>query len=956
MSCFRLIQTVTMFSLLLSMLFWPQLSFGGSQAEAVQDDRTAEVNALIRELRDPKFVVREAASQKLAEIGMPAVPALNLAAKSESLEVQVRAKSILSRIQLGRGSSLGKIDQATVKQFVAADPLGRVAILKTQASSKKTKLFLRLLDICVVDEERASSGEDGIESAIEELIVVEVDNPLITWIAELLNEQRWDELNKLVTHPGIIKYSPMLRASKARNAGKFDAYVEDRYQKFSQAQAAQETLSTRELISLIGLLRVQRDFDRAEKVIVALPDVDLQRRLHKELLFQQGNWKEILRRTKLDPAAAEFIPANLLQQAFLNYLLGDQAAIAWTERELRQQLNAVVEVAGEENTSAARLLKNDLRRLGAMTLNWPLLKEFLAKDNLAENVSLMSALNRHDEVLELLNIGPRFKDRHTWVQDTLKEISEAQKTLKGNIRGRRDPEYNRLVDLIGNKEHTLDAVFDIVEQRGGDDEAHLYCQMMFAASDSWNPDVSSISNPREKILSQLARLGRIKEYWQLVELHIKNSSIRRYSGPYWYGITDRSTMRYAAQWADGIRPAIVDPVEKNKRIAAIMNSPWVDREAMDFDLDYEMARLRTLSTMDSSGATEFLMGKVFELHGEDEAADSLLKQAAQLGYSSAINAQFDQAMAEKDLYGMLEEGTRTENCLLAEEAALKLLETETDPEKIRLIKKRLNLCHLAITAQWADSSYWSRRRFKNLIDLDDLDRSQLARLHLQCLVYGVSGNFVHKESHHRQLGHVLLTEGSDEKQQSAIELATVMFNDLNYATGTLRDDDWRSSSIFLNIALGKGMIESKEYDRAADFLVRTAEFSLGDVSVGEGTIKVLAEAGAVEEADRVYRAIEKYYVETLKDYPDSPLARNNFAWLSAISNRNLESARRHASVAVKVRPHVENYWDTFAEIEFLLGKPKEAVELSKRCIQLSPGRFYYRQQKERFRRAMGEAE
>ena len=128
------------------------------------------------------------------------------------------------------------------------------------------------------------------------------------------------------------------------------------------------------------------------------------------------------------------------------------------------------------------------------------------------------------------------------------------------------------------------------------------------------------------------------------------------------------------------------------------------------------------------------------------------------------------------------------------------------------------------------------------------------------------------------------------------------------------------------------------------------------VSVGEGTIKVLAEAGAVEEADRVYRAIEKYYVETLKDYPDSPLARNNFAWLSAISNRNLESARRHASVAVKVRPHVENYWDTFAEIEFLLGKPKEAVELSKRCIQLSPGRFYYRQQKERFRRAMGEAE
>ena len=111
-----------------------------------------------------------------------------------------------------------------------------------------------------------------------------------------------------------------------------------------------------------------------------------------------------------------------------------------------------------------------------------------------------------------------------------------------------------------------------------------------------------------------------------------------------------------------------------------------------------------------------------------------------------------------------------------------------------------------------------------------------------------------------------------------------------------------------------------------------------------------------DRADQIYQAIGKYYVETLKDFPDSPLARNNFAWLSAISNRDLESARRHASVAVKVRPHVENYWDTFAEIEFLLGNPKEAFELSKRCIQLSPRRFYYRKQKERFRRAMGEAE
>ena len=221
-------------------------------------------------------------------------------------------------------------------------------------------------------------------------------------------------------------------------------------------------------------------------------------------------------------------------------------------------------------------------------------------------------------------------------------------------------------------------------------------------------------------------------------------------------------------------------------------------------------------------------------------------------------------------------------------------------------------------------------------------------------VYGVPGDFVSKESQQRQLGNALSSEGSDAKQQGAIELATLMFDELSYTTVPQSDIRWSFSAIYLNIALGKGMIESKKYDRAVDFLVQTAEFSQGDVSVAEGTVKELAEAGAVKEADQVYQAVEKYYIETLKDYPDSPSARNNFAWLSAVSNRNLESARRHVSVAVKVRPYVEHYWDTFAEIEFLLGNPKQAFEFSKRCIQLSPARFYYRKQKERFRRAMSE--
>ena len=944
MSCFRLIQTAALLLSLLSMLVFPELSFGGSQAAAVatvQDDRTAEVNALIRDLRDPQFVVREAASQKLSEFGASAVAALKLAAQSDSLEVQTRAKSILASIQLDSSSRLSDSEQATVKQFVAADVLGRAAILREQSQDINTEVFLRLLDICVADEERAGASEDSVESAIEEWFSLEAGSSMTRWITDMLEKHRWEELNKLLTHPGILKHSPMLRAGRARNAGKFDAHVEGEYREFSEAQVAEKTLSIRKLVSLIGLLRVKRDFDRAEKVIAVLPDAELQRVLRKEILFQQGNWKEILRRTTLDPAAVEFISANTLQQVFLHHLLGDQVAIASVELDLRKQLQASIEVAGEENTEASRLIKSQLRDMAAVTLNWPLMKEFLDKDNLAGNVDLMAALNRHAEISELLGIGPRFIDRKTWVTDTLKEFNEAKETLKNNPRGRRDPEYDGLIQLISEKQKLLDSVVDMFEQWGLDDEAQLYCQMIYASNDS-----------HSSILERLVELGRTKEYWQLVESLLKVKQ-RDNSGRSRFGITDDGIEFYADQWASKIRGVIVDPFEEAKTIAAIMNSPLIDREGMDFDLDYEIARLRTQTTMDSSGRHEFLIGKVLELHGKDEAADSLLKQAAQLGHAAAIDAEFVQAMVKEDLYGIAKGGSKTDKCLLAEEAALKILETETDPEKIRLVKQQLSLCHLMVAAQWMGGSDWALRSASHI---ENLNRPQLASLHLQCLAYGVSGDFVDKERLSRQLGNVLLAEGSDRKQHGAIELATVMFDELGYSSGDQPEIFRSFSSIYFNVALGKGMIERKEYDRAVDLLVRTADFSLGDVSVGEDTIKVLAEAGAIEEADQIYQAIGKYYVETLKDFPDSPLARNNFAWLSAISNRDLESARRHASVAVKVRPHVENYWDTFAEIEFLLGNPKEAFELSKRCIQLSPGRFYYRKQKERFRRAMGEAE
>ena len=956
MSCFCLVRTAAMLTLpLFLMLASPQSSFGLPQADGVVDENAAVVNALIRELRDPKFAVREAATQQLIELGTPAVAALKVAAESDSPEVRLRVQSILASVMKDEDSLFSGSDQNTIAQFKDSNATGQIAILRAQATAKNTSLLLHLLDIAFAEEENSTDVDNQAESPIEALVVTETISPLSQLISNALLVKDWSTVEKVMMHPGILKYTPFLRVNEARNAGQLESYIDDRFKEFSQAQAAQQKISTRELVSLIGLLRIQQDFERAETAITWLSDVDMQRVIREQLVFQQGDWQEILRRTKLVPTSPDYIAANLPQQALLHYLLGDEAAIKEVVQELRKQLQEATDAAEglEEETAMEKILKSQLGIVGALTFDWPLMKEHLDQDNVVGNFNFMSAQNRPIEALELLDIGPQFKDRQAWMENTLEEIKDHRADMKKRTRGRRDEEYNRLKLQVTEKTELALAVADIAKQWGLDDESQLYYQMLYASSAS---DQVSSQEDVLRVLNQLVELGRSEDYWKLVASILSGSDQRRLgSKRIWFGVTG-TAQAIANQWSSRIRGAIVDPLEHAKTIAAILNSPWVDREELDFDLDFEMARFRTGAGLSASGSDEFLMAQVLELNGRDEAAANMLQQAISLGNQEAIEVSHGHALASNEPQAIAKHWSyseSTEHCLLDEDVALKMLAVETDPEQIRVLKRQLKLSRLIMNARWSSSVHSFGWEFSMLGELDQL---QLEVFQLQCDVYGASGDFNRRASRHEKLGTALASKNSDQKYQGAVELATSFFNELGGDARARNDIEWSYDAQELNLALAQGLIERKEYDRAADVLVRRIEFYPGDVSVGESVVKKLDKAGATEAADRVYKAVGEHYVETLRDYPDSPLARNNFAWLSASSNRDLETARRHAMVALEVRPHVEQYLDTLAEIEFLLGRPKEAFELSKRCVQLSPLRVYYRQQKERFRQAMTDAE
>ena len=619
------------------------------------------------------------------------------------------------------------------------------------------------------------------------------------------------------------------------------------------------------------------------------------------------------------------------------------------EEKQAVEKGAAEKVAAEEEAPSVMLIKNQLRIVGAITLDWPLMAEFFEPTNLTSNVELMVAQNRVSKALELLEIEPSFSARHEWMEATLKELKEAKEKMSKRSSRRRDSEFEQLTKLIEEKSRLASSVAGIMEQRGMDDEAQLYYQMIYAA------DKSSANNSPAEILDQLIQLGRVDDYWQLVASILRDPNQLTYMGRTWYGIQSADVKSLAVSWAQRIRGAIVDPLEQTKTIAAVMNSPWVNREELNFDLDFEIARFRSRSELNATGLDEYMLAQVLELNGQDQAASQMLRQAAVLGYQGAIQRSYQQAIASEDDRGILKywiDAYRpTDTCLIAERSALKLLESETDPDQIKSIKRQLKICRLAIAARRIGAK--DRGGYSQPSEMDE---SHLAAFELKCLAYGVSGNLLDERRWHQQLGDALVSEKANQESQGGIELAKGMFDSLNNTAGPSMDFIWSYTSMRLNLALAQGMIQRGEYDQAADLLVRHVQFSPGDVSVGEATVKKLDEAGATEAADQVYQAVEKHFVESLEMYPESPFSRNNYAWLSATSNRDLEMARRHAMVAVRVRPNVEQYLDTLAEVEFLLGQPKKAFELSKRCVQLNPTRNYYREQKERFRKAMSAAE
>jgi hypothetical protein len=113
----------------------------GLADEPAKNADAAHIAKLIEQLGSAKFSEREAASKELEEIGIPALEALQKAAKSTDLETRKRAQKIIAKVR--RGKAGWEIKQATRVHLAYKDmPLDRAVA----DFSKKTGCTITLLD------------------------------------------------------------------------------------------------------------------------------------------------------------------------------------------------------------------------------------------------------------------------------------------------------------------------------------------------------------------------------------------------------------------------------------------------------------------------------------------------------------------------------------------------------------------------------------------------------------------------------------------------------------------------------------------------------------------------------------------------------------------------------------------------------------------------------------------
>ena len=873
---------------------------------------------LMRQLKSPEFAQRQLATKKILDLGPTVLPELRATERSSSLEFNQRVQdltAVLEAVDAGENSLAAK--EAWL-QFGDAESETRDLILEKLLALKLYDAYFGLL---------AQLDDNQID------IIFEDNNSFYSVIADMCRNERWDKIENLLSTQLIWKHQPWLCARYHMLMGTLDQQIQIMRQRFDKQAAGESNKLSGddpELKTLIALLRFQRQYDAASRYIELINEEDIRHNAAIRLLYSKGDWQELAARAVLADSGYDrdkpFIECSPREYVLLKQYGGGPAA----------GIKAVNEIERQEAADGT-LDKGAMTMLHVLTFDWDKAKEGLGLEPDYLSVIFLKYVNRPEELIELIGVGNTFESREKWMEQQREKLQSQLDTL-AQLSGKGQAS-DAVVKEITKSVYYYVAVCDYMLELGLEHEAILYLRQAYVQVH----DVDDLSDLRESIMDAISEPGRAEFTLPfLEEAGFSDTQIGGLIGRLFHTDSSAHDKTTQAQFLNrALNEVVTDSKSRLYHVANLLNSSLKPTDSATlstlypngFDLDAELALVEHNSNRNSCWQISLL----YHFHQRDEAASQWRQMAATKGNETALFQTAEDAFARENfevaaqLFDAHFEGSSEFYPLAIAARAYQLAGQQ------KIANQRM--FYASIIPDHYDSPMEDFYERFNLDERGDWV-CDLTRLEI-CL--NENPRQPKFENAMRCLKTADPIESSNFGRRGILELE--LYNGLGaYLSISPRNTESRTQDLM-------AAIERRDFEMARAIFDQIIAFSPGNPSLVEKSVPRLDELGQTKLADYMTSKVGEYFVETLKEYPNSANDRNNYAWVLACARRQLNTVLRHAEAAVALRPDQATYIDTLAEAHFARGEYDLATKWIKKAVALDPPRIYYRNQLKKFQQS-----
>lgn len=885
--------------------------------------RTKTPDDLVRELSDPDFRMREAATRELWKLGEKARPALEKTVKEGTPEAVERAEGILAKFEWGIMPDTPKDVLAHIQAFRDGTTAQREsAVLKLADGGPAGHFALRLLlskDVPDVPQAPPGSARRQLFTVVGKAIAVRA--PLLLFDGKTEEAENLLEMNLLGPSEDHVRDYVLFMAARGRTTVAVDKLMALRKQSPDAVGVA---------LALVYAYRAAGEGEKARTLLreLATGEPVLEDR-YDNLLVDLGKWAELVDRPARNPNSAEGLKAFRLRQAGKP----DEA-----DAILKELMNSdsTYSRGFSVEPAAVGLFVNGRTADGVSRLKATESAPHIASD-------IHTARLEYGPALDLIKAG--LADDNGTVQDG--EDGHVRRTLQTLYKLKRA----RLLAQLGERDSAAQ-LFAALEDVADRSDRGVQTELVRTALRSGFPDIAAgflgkmqarwdesgggitttVYDPFESLFDADADAARF--WWKVVRFtnpkgdpsdHMRavrdlmTGKLKPDAVAGWL----KSADEYAAksEQTDHMTPASSEAVRQALALAAVHRAAGDTKSAV--------AVLEAFADRGEHKRTDSSRAWVF---GLDETFRIWIDLGDWLGELGR------HAEAAK----RLEQGWRLHpnNAVLLYLSGKALVAARNEKEG----KRRMELAHTVPLG----SPQLRGRFLEELVSRGEKDdmRVELARIG-EC-AWGVDNNTSGNVWNQVGRAGVVLKEyaAAAAAQRKSMHFVLKTSN-IVYVEGYA----------YANVpALVRGLdARQLATDGKVKEAVQAAEEALmivpTHVETLHGLVTILDKRGEPAAADRLFTSAWERYSTAIKGHPKSAWLKYQAAWLAVGCRREKETALKYAAEAVADDPEHRGYRETLAEAHFRNGERDKATEVMTKLAADDRRNWHYKRQLERYKSA-----